>query len=300
MKIQKIILVISCVLVLGITSCQGLPTQVAPIPEDDLKTLVAGTLTAVAFSVEQTQTAAVPPTETATPTQTVPPPTETSAPPTVTPTRELITLTLNGNTNCRRGASTYFPVITTFSAGSVVEVIAVNPAGDYYFVKAAEAQAGGCWVWGEFSTLSGNKDSLPIYTPVPTPLPTATSTPPPRAIYTVKFVGLTACGTGYAANYSITNTGALALQSIRITNYLEGVSAPFIHTSNSFTQWSSGSKYATLSEIAKGVTAIVSTCDPGKFTSDPTDKTVKSEILICPSDDLKGSCTTTNLEFIPH
>lgn len=300
MKKLHFILIIITVLALGLASCQGLPTQVEPIPAEELQTLVAGTLTAVAFDVGQTQTAAVPPTETATPTETVPPPTETSAPPTITPTRDLVTITLNGDTNCRRGASTIFPLITTFKAGSVVEVIAVNPAGDYYYVKAAESPTGGCWVWNQFSTLQGDIAALPVYTPVPTPLPTATNTPPPRAVYTVAYVGLTKCGTGWATNFKITNTGVLTLSSIRIRNYLEGVATPYVHTSNSFIQWSGGTKYAVLDQIGPGGSMIVSTCDPGEFPSNPTDKTVKSEILICPSDNLKGSCTSTNLEFIPH
>jgi len=120
-------LIIITVLALSLASCQGLPAQVEPIPAEELQTLVAGTLTAVAFSVGQTQTAAVPPTETATPTETVPPPTETSAPPTITPTRDLVMITLSGDTNCRRGASTIFPLITTFKAGSVVEVYRREP-----------------------------------------------------------------------------------------------------------------------------------------------------------------------------
>lgn len=293
----KLLFILCTVVGLLLTSCQGIPTQVEPIPEEDLKTLVAGTLTAVAFNVGQTQTMSVPPTETPTATETVVPPTEM---PTVTPTRELVSLTMNGNTNCRKGASTYFPVITTFSAGSTVEVIAVNPAGDYFFVKAPESETGGCWVWKEFTTLAGSIAALPVYTPIPTPLPTPTNTPPPMALFSVKFAGLTACGSGYAANFSITNTGALPLRSIRIRNFLEGVSDPFVHRSNSFTQWSSGSKYATLSEIGKGVTQIVSTCDPGGFDSNPTGKKISAEITVCPADDLKGSCTTQKLDFTPH
>lgn len=297
MKTIKILLIPLLILAIGLSSCQNLPTQPAPLAEDQLQTLVAGTLTAVAYSVGQTQTLAVTPTDTPTATATVPPPTET---PTNTPTKEIISVTLTGNSNCREGASTYFPVITTFSSGTVVEVIAVNPAGDYYFVKAPNAPAGGCWIWKEFTTITGNPDSLPIYTPIPTPMPTATVTPPPMPVYTVTYSGLTACGAGFAANYTITNTGTMVLKSIRIRNTLEGVVDPYVHQSNSFVQWSGGARYAVLADIAKGVTMIVSTCDPGAFPTDPTNKKVAGEITICSSEDLKGVCTTTNLEYIPH
>jgi hypothetical protein len=297
MKKFKLIMILCCILSLGISSCQNVATQTAPIAEDDLKTLVAGTLTAVAFDVGQTQTMSVPPTETSTATITVPPPT---AAPTETPTREVVTITLSGNTNCRKGASTYFPVITTFSAGSVVQVLAINPAGDYFYVRAPDSETDGCWIWKEFTTVAGNVDSLLVYTPMPTPLPTSTSTPLPRAVYTVKFAGLTTCGSGYAANFSITNTGNLSLQSIRIRNYLEGVTDPYVHKSDSFTQWSAGAKYAVVAEIAKGKTMIVSTCDPGGFPGDPTGKDISAEITICPANDLKGACTTTKLDYTPH
>ncbi len=295
MKHLTMLFTLLCLMTFAITACQGGPTPVAPLEQGDLQTLVAGTLTAAAVEMQQSMTAAVTVTATAAPTLT-----ETATlPPTETPTKEIVSLTLSGNTNCRKGASTYFPVIVTFPAGTVVEVLARNPADDYYYVRAAESETGGCWIWKEFTSISGNPDSLEVYTPIPTPLPTATNTPPPGANFTAQFVGLTGCGAGLAANFNITNTGAFTLQSVRIRNYVSGITDPFVHTSNSFAQWSSGAKYATMADIPKGSSMIVSTCEPGGFTSSPSGKEVTAEITICLGDDLKGACSTQNLVYKP-
>jgi hypothetical protein len=295
MKRIPLILTLISILMLTLTACQGAPTAVAPLEQEDLQTLVAGTLTAAAVEMGQTMTAGVTVTATIAPTMT-----ETATlPPTETPTKEVVTVTLSGNTNCRKGASTYFPVITSIPAGSVVEVLARNPANDYFFVRAGESETGGCWIWKEFATLTGNIESLAIFTPVPTPLPTATNTPLPGANFTVQFAGLTGCGAGFAANFNITNTGNNTLQSVRIRNYVSGINDPFVHSSNAFSQWSGGAKYATLSEIVKGKSMIVSTCEPGGFPSSPSGKDVSAEVTVCLSDDLKGACSTVNLTYKP-
>ena len=126
MKRISLFLTLISIFTLAITACQGAPTAVAPLEQEDLQTLVAGTLTAAAVEMGQTMTAGVTITATLAPTMT-----ETATlPPTETPTREVVSVTLSGNTTCRKGASTYFPVITTIPAGSVVEVLARNPALD--------------------------------------------------------------------------------------------------------------------------------------------------------------------------
>jgi hypothetical protein len=295
MKRISLLIILFFMLSLTISACQGGPTPVAPLEQEDLQTLVAGTLTAAAVEIGQTMTAAVTVTATVAPTLT-----ETATlPPTDTPTVEVVTLTLSGNTNCRKGASTYFPVIVTYPAGAVVEVLARNPANDYFYVRAAESESGGCWIWKEFTSFTGNLESLVVYTPVPTPLPTATNTPPPGANFNAQFVGLTSCGSGVAANFNITNTGFYTLQSVRIKNSVAGTAGALTHTSNSFSQWSGGAKYATLGEIAGGKSMIVTTCEPGGFTSSPSGKEVTAEITICLKDDLAGACKTQNVVYKP-
>lgn len=290
MKLKTISLIV--ILSLALTACQTAVKQPTTIPEEMFKTYVAGTVTAVAAQAQQTMAAV--PTETATEG-----PTNTPAP-TLTPTKEIIKITINGNTNCRKGATTYFPVVTTLPKGTEVIVMGVNKAEDYLYVQNPDDPANGCWIMTQFGTLSGNIESLPRITPPPTPMPTFTPTPPPVPVYTVSYAGLTACGTGFAANFKIVNTGALTMQSIRIRNTVAGSATVLQHTSNNFTQWSGGAEYLSQADLVKGEEAIVSTCNPGEFTDDPTNKNVSAEITICTLNDLKGVCTTQSLTYIPH
>lgn len=288
---KRITLLVLISILLTATACSGNATQAAPLEAEDLQTLVAGTLTAAAVELGQTMTAAV--TATFTPTITF----TATLPPTQAPTTAPVTLTTNGNVHCRKGASTTFPSITIIPAGTVVEVIARNPGNDFFYVRAAESETGACWIWGQYASLNGDSNTLPVFTPVPTPLPTATNTPPPTAVFTAQFTGLTACNEGgkpYAANFLITNTGALTLQSIRIN-----ATDMEKHSSNSFTRWSGGAVHSVMAEIPSGSSMTVSTCKPGGFSSSPSGKNITAEITICTLDDLKGACSSQSLLFIP-
>ncbi len=292
MKKNYIIISIILVTSMLLTACQNLGGQPTAVPEEAFKTYVAGTLTSVAAQVQQTQAAI--PTETAT---TAP----TSTPePTLTPTQEPVKVTFSQNTNCRRGASTTLAVEASFPAGAEAVVLGRNKANDYYYVQNPLVPDDGCWVWSQLATLTGDLDTLPVFTPQPTPLPTSTPTPQPIPYYTAVFSGLTSCGTGMAANFTITNTGKLKEESIRIVNTIEGDSTAYTHASNYFTQWSGGAEYLKQSDLTSSEQAVVSTCNPGNFTSDPTGKKITAEITICTLDDLKGVCTTQSMQYIPH
>ena len=54
-----------------------------------------------------------------------------------------------------------------------------------------------------------------------------------------------------------------------------------------------------LAEITSGKSMIVSTCEPGGFTSSPSGKAIDAEITVCLKDDLTGSCTTQKIAYKP-
>lgn len=290
---KKTSLLISAVLLLSLvlSACQGPGSEPTPVDENAFATLVAGTLTAVAAQAQQTLDAV--PTETATEA-----PTSTPAP-TLTPTKEIVMLTINQDTNCRKGASTIFPVEVTIKSGSEVVMLGRNRDNSFYYVQNPEDTTEACWIWAKYSTTTQDIELMPVFTPVPTPLPTSTPTLPPFPQYNASYTGLTACGVEYAANFKITNVGSLTMQSIRIVLKVDGVGT-FTHKSDSFTQWSGGEVYLTQDDLTPGETAVVSTCTPGGITSDPTDLNVTAEITICTKEDLGGVCTTQSLAFKPH
>ena len=59
MKRISLFFTLISIFTLTITACQGAPTAVAPLEQEDLQTLVAGTLTAAAVEMGQTMTAGV-------------------------------------------------------------------------------------------------------------------------------------------------------------------------------------------------------------------------------------------------
>ena len=300
--LKKSLQIFSVILLLALAACSS-PTEPAieiPSPEptafvqdDSFRTLVAGTLTALAESATPTQELL--------PTDTTPEPTLQTLPtnkPYVSPTRMVVTITINDDLNCRKGPATYYPIVAILKKGVTVEAFGRDLNNAYFFVRDPVSGSSGCWILGSFGTITGNLEILPVFTPIPTPQPTNTPTPPPTP-FTVSFVGLTQCGTGFAANFSIVNTGKYKLESIRIQNKVAGIDAPFIHLSDYFIQWSKGAEYLRQKELLVSEGGIVSTCQPGGFTSDPTGLKVTSKIAVCTGNSLSGICYNQELTFIP-
>jgi hypothetical protein len=124
-----------------------------------------------------------PPQATATPRPTrepvAPPadPTQPPAPP-PTPTASTPTASFAQSINVRRGPGTIFaPPIGSFAAGQTTEILAVNPARDWYKVRYLGGEG---WVFAGLTTVSGDISTLPVDPgpPVPT-APPATAVPPP-------------------------------------------------------------------------------------------------------------------------
>jgi hypothetical protein len=92
--------------------------------------------------------------------------------PTITPTYSVPMLTINEPTNCRTGPGQSYDILFTFNAGASVEILGQYSTNNYWTVKW-EGGEGFCWVWGEYTTLSGS------YWTVPTVNPPATVTPSP-------------------------------------------------------------------------------------------------------------------------
>lgn len=299
-KVSRLIL-ICMLLVLVLTACKPAATPeptMPPSPEIPVetegvsfKTLVAGTLTAVAQTMQATDY--MTPTETATitftPLPTVPPP--------PTPTEVVVSLTMTGDTYCRKGPAAFYPSVTILKSGMIAEILGRDAYDYFVYVQTSEFT---CWVSSEYGTISGDIAILPVFTPQPTAMPTHTVTPPATSTYTVEYVGLTACEGGYALNFNITNSGRIKLESVRITSLVQGDEGKYIHASDTFTQYSGGVRYQTNKELLVGESAIVSTCKPGSITYDPTGKLVTSTVVVCSVNGLVGSCLTKELEFTPH
>lgn len=104
-------------------------------------------------------------------------PTQPPAPP-PTPTSSAPMASFAQSINVRRGPGTIFaPPIGSFAAGQTTEILAVNPARDWYKVRYLGGEG---WVFAGLTTVSGDISALPVDPgpPVPT-APPATAVPPP-------------------------------------------------------------------------------------------------------------------------
>jgi len=115
-------------------------------------------------------------TKTNTSTFTPEPPTLTSTP-NDTPTPSVPMIRVSVDTNCRSGPGKTYDYSGALLVDKIVEVLARDPSGNYYYIRNPSSGEGFCWVWGGYATISGDVSALRMYTPLPSPSPTVTPVP---------------------------------------------------------------------------------------------------------------------------
>jgi hypothetical protein len=129
--------------------------------------------------------------------------------------------------NVRNGPGTIFnPPIGSFNAGQTSDILARNPAGDWYKVRYG---AGAGWVFAQLITVSGDVSSLPVDQgpPVPTaapptaipptPIPAVTATSATTANLVAGVVVLNpsqpVCNQTFSIGFDVANLGSQATAS---------------------------------------------------------------------------------------
>lgn len=199
------------------------------------------------------------------------------------------------DTNCRTGPDKQFDKLGVLLVGEKAELVGKNTVANYWVVKNPDAP-GTCWLWGMYATVEGNTDYLPEITSPPTP----TSPPPTAAPYTdftVSFVNICDLSGSPWANFRISNTGTLPLESqslhIRDTTASTNMYGPA--TSDKPFRATVNCDDTTLVEsIAVGSTAysrcFVSSAVPGH--------TAQATIKICSQNFITGSCVEKIVTFV--
>ena len=158
------------VLLAAIIACSYPLEQVAP--HSDVQTAAALTVQAIMTLPLDTPTieqGLIPTTPSATSTATPASPTAT-----ITPTYSVPMLTVREQTNCRTGPGQDYEIIFTYLAGKKLEIVGRYDPGNFWLVKSAESPTGTCWLWGEYTDVTG---SYWVVSSV-TPPATATKRPP--------------------------------------------------------------------------------------------------------------------------
>ncbi len=209
-----------------------------------------------------------------------------------TATPENVTLTLSKDTYCRNGVFAKSPYVALMLAGQTYDVLAIDPNNQAYYVVDPDHTFTYCWVWGEYATVSGDKASLPVYTPQPLPTPTYTATVGPD--FSVSYVGQQVCGADYYLRFFIKNTGSKTWQSLQINTTDNSNNATTTYNNTVFVDYLGCAAGVSESDLSPGESSNVAV----KISGDPTGHSMSATIVLCQTD-ASGGCNPRTITFTP-
>ncbi len=262
-------------------------------------TQVAGTLTAMAQPA--TQPAQPTATLTAAPLEQ---PTNTLTPePSLTPTEGGVWLTLNENTNCRSGPGSMYELLATIKKGESVQASARNPYDDYFYVRYPTPYNEYCWLWSRYSTVSGELNILPVFTPQPTPTPAVTPTATTAPVdFTVSYLNTQTDSGMYFIQFFVKNTGGLVWQSIVVSMKDNANSRNFIFESDLFRGIDGGvlDTGNTQNDLATGESSRVAVIGmSGAMDYNPAGHSFTATITMYSKDGRTGTPLSKTITFVP-
>ncbi|HEY5728880.1 MAG TPA: SH3 domain-containing protein [Anaerolineales bacterium] len=277
------------VLMIAIAACS--PATVPTPDANSVNTAVAQTLVAIQIQSAQPGIPVTGP-GTATPTSTPEPPTPSptitlSPTPVFTSTPLVPQISVSVPTNCRVGPGKAYGRVGALLVGEVTEVFGRDLAGNYWYVRNPDSPNNFCWLWGEYATLSGNIQVLPVYTPPPTP------TPVPA--FVASYSGLEFC-IGWWVEIKLENTGGIPFQSILMAVADSSTNTTISISENKFTNINGCNASDSRNVLASGEKLTVSS---PVFGYDPTGHALRGTITLCSEDGINGTCVTQVIEFKP-
>ncbi|MCE9647230.1 MAG: hypothetical protein K8S20_14635 [Chloroflexi bacterium] len=231
------------------------------------------TSTEATVELPDTQT----PTETATETP-VPEPSDTATP-------EPPLAKVGRETNCRVGPGGLYDLVATYQAGQLVEVVAKDLGGGYWFVKNPEKPEEQCYLLANNITITGDTSTLPQFTPLPSPL-----APP---FFNVSFKKFEKCNGRDYAVFIVENTGSVPFRSfyVRVTGKKNEKSVDQVL--NAFDLRVKCTLIKIINPLNSGETGYVNS---PQFEWQVTQNKLVAVIMLCTEKDLKGSCVTQSLD----
>jgi len=229
----------------------------------------------------QTMPAEAVPTGTATltPTQTrTPKPSATSTP--EPPAAEVVR-----ESNCRIGPGGIYKLVATYQVGQLLDVVARDLGGGYWFVQNPEKPEEQCYLLAQNIRISGETTALPKYTPPASP----TAAP----YFELSFKKFDSCQGEDFALFVVKNVGSIPFRSayIKVTNQKTGKSVE--QALNAF-------DLRVKCVLAKNI-APLNPGESGYVYSPPFkwkghSETLRAVIMICTEKNLKGACITQTID----
>ncbi len=201
------------------------------------------------------------------------------------------------DTNCRSGPDKQYDKLGVLLVGEQAEVVGKNTVANYWVIENPDAP-GTCWLWGMYATVEGNTEYLPEMTPPPTPTPLPpTATVQPYADFTATFAGICHVDGDPWANFLVSNTGTLYLESqdLHVVDITASINMYGPATSNTPFRANTNCADTTLVDsIAAGSTGY-SRC---KLSSAVSGHTARVIIELCSQNGNNGSCVEKIFTFI--
>ncbi len=169
---------VAIALVAGGLACNLSTSSPTDEPAGQAETAIAGTVEArVSESAvpEVTEVDTVPTATQSVPEQSATPPPAQATTTSTAPGIPMVSISIN--TNCRTGPGRSYDLLGALLVGETEEVVALSTVPNYWYITNPDRQGEFCYLWGEYSTVVGDTQALPKFTPLPSPTPTNTPTP---------------------------------------------------------------------------------------------------------------------------
>jgi hypothetical protein len=219
---------------------------------------------------------------------------------TPTSTLEIPMVSVSVPTNCRNGPGKVYVMVGALLVGQAAQVYGRDPTSNYWYIRNPDSDAGFCWVWGEYATLTGPFLLLPIYTPPPTPTatltPLPTFTPTPSPSFKAEYSSLDTCNGSWWTDIKLKNNGSTPFKSVNISIKDSVTSITLVALTDGFTDIDGCLKSTTKDKIDTGDTYLLSA---PAFNYNPAGHELLANITLCSDTGQKGLCTTRNINFTP-
>jgi hypothetical protein len=261
------------------------PTAASDPSIEDIVELAA-TQTALAAMLPILTPTPEPPTAMVTPAETA---TETLTPePTATPTVAVPMAEVGRETNCRVGPAGNYDLVATYQAGQMLEVVAKDLGGGFWFVRNPDKPEEQCYVLANNITISGDTSALPQFTPM--------ASPTVAPFFKADFKNFDKCKGDDFARFTVVNTGSVPFRSAYIKVTDQKVNKSVEQALNAFDLTTGCIVAQNIAPLDPGVTGYVQT---PPFKWEARGNKLRAVIMLCTEKDLKGVCITQTLEVKP-
>lgn len=198
-------------------------------------------------------------------------------------------------TNCRVGPGVEYPRVSALRPGEVAEVVGRHADRNYWVIRVPGSTTATCWLWGQYATVSGSTDALPVMSPPPVP---ATSTPVISAgAFDVAYEGFESCtGTGWWVELGLENLSNVTFRSISFTIEDRDEDVSRTQNANRFVNRNGCDETEARDTLGPDVSRTVSS---PVLTENPTGHRLRATVTLCTETGRTGTCVSQTVNITP-